>query len=478
MKRVIAVLILALCAYAFAAQEQAEQKTVSHSQSKSPKLAAKNASWAETASIEEVVKKIRADERWIWDVESLYMRAEAVWQRTPEGIQARRAELRKRFPDTDFDDPNVKRQFWDLLPEVRDQLMLAWDSNRVTISEDKEGISLDRRFFDGNRVMTHEKYLASGQEHYGLDKTPEQYIGDVPLMHFAVGRITWPTVFWRKQPEEWQTLREHYEPRIKDHEDQGIRTRDSKRYRVISYHNSQQELWIDCETGRLTYLKTFFRPVPPKEVRQELESLMPAYVRVSLITQAEHTAQLDPMHFSCLATVKKVLGRRPDWPSQNDAMQYEEAIAKAVPKSLATDSPEAAKQAKRDFGLAYLMEGLRILAKDNIVKLDLTEAERVLKRHLAENPDLATDLMKHSQKKIEEYLAKSESSLQSAIKLQPFVEHVFKDWREAAPGRFFPFEQGYTMWLHEYENVGKVDVRRPIRITELRVNKPLPEKLL
>lgn len=205
--------------------------------------------------------------------------------------------------------------------------------------------------------------------------------------------------------------------------------------------------------------------------------MAPASVRISLVMEAERLAQLDPKNFSSLATVQKVLYSRPDWPTQDTATQYQEAIEKSSVKLLSKDDPEAVKKAKRDIDLAYLMEGLKLLAKDNIVELDLDEAERILNNHLDKNPDLATDLMKHSQKKMEEYLAESESSLQNAMKLQPFVEHVFKDWREVAPGRFFPFEQGYTMWLREYENAGRVDFRRPIRVTEFRVNKPLPEDL-
>jgi thiol-disulfide isomerase/thioredoxin len=481
MKKLTAIVILSVCVCALAAQEQVEQKTVSHSQLESPKQAAENASWAETASVKDIVEKTRADEKWIWDVDSLYLRAEAVWEKTPDGIQACLAEHRKNFPGTDFSDPNVKRNFWDLLPELHEQLLLAWDSKRIALSEDKEGISLDHRFFDGTRVMIHNKSLASGQEHYALDKTPERYISDIAWGNFAIGRITWPTVWWMKQPEAWEANREYIEPKIESYDDEGIRIRDSKRYRVISYSNSQQELWIDCETGRLTYLKSFFMPTPPKEAMKELESMRPLIVRVALATEAESLAQSDPKNFSSLATLKKVLDSRRDWPSKDDATQYEEAVAKATGKPLPKDDPEAAKKAKRDLGLAYLMEGLKLLAKNDMVKLDLAEAEQVLKRHLDESPDFAENLMNRTQKdvqqKMEALLTKSHSPLLTAIKLQPFVEHVFKDWREVMPGRFFPFEQGYTMWLREYENAGKVDFRRPIHVTELRINKPLPEDL-
>jgi len=65
--------------------------------------------WTATAPVEEVLKKVRDDERWLWKARSVLIETEGKWTKTKAGIENRAAELRQQFPDSDFKDPKVRK---------------------------------------------------------------------------------------------------------------------------------------------------------------------------------------------------------------------------------------------------------------------------------------------------------------------------------------------------------------------------------
>ena len=71
----------------------------------------------------ELVRVVRKSENWLHRIDSLKLRIEGKWTRSPESIAARYAELKKQFPDRE-PDPN---HTWDLKPSESDMLEYSID---------------------------------------------------------------------------------------------------------------------------------------------------------------------------------------------------------------------------------------------------------------------------------------------------------------------------------------------------------------
>ncbi|UCD76774.1 MAG: TlpA family protein disulfide reductase [Phycisphaerales bacterium] len=62
---------------------------------------------------------------------------------------------------------------------------------------------------------------------------------------------------------------------------------------------------------------------------------------------------------------------------------------------------------------------------------------------------------------------------------RPMVEHFLLDYREVAPGRWFPGLQGYAMFAGEMDENGQypITMQRELRLVEIRINEPLDDGL-
>lgn len=113
----------------------------------------------------ELVRAVRKTEMWMYDFNSLYVRAERRWTNTPEEIAKRRREIIEEF---NIDDPNEKR-FPGLRRTSRDTLEYAVDRKRVRYLTYDPGYWRQLKIWDGNELRIHEKYYNYPQECYVLD---------------------------------------------------------------------------------------------------------------------------------------------------------------------------------------------------------------------------------------------------------------------------------------------------------------------
>ncbi len=414
--------------------------------------ASKPTTWAETATVEEIVTKIRADEAWIWDATGFLMRSEGRWVRTPEAIQVKLAELKRKWPEENFDDPRTRLVFWDLQPEIKEQLLLAWDERRLARSHAMVGIWSEHQIFDGEQFLVHhQEHYERGREYYALDRSPHRFISESALADYASGRVTYPDPWWVETDED---SRAYMEPPIAMYRDEGIQERKGQRYRVVTYYTGRpdREHWINVETGRIEYLKTWFVPNPGREKMEEFETAAGPLMIELLVEEL-----FNEERFKGLAKeILESLGRRPDW-VKDFFQRLEREVQRLV-----------REEKKLDFQKHFFELWLDSLKVEGF----LAEHEDEARAWVVQRQEAEPDLFERLQAKVHSRLED-----QNPLTPRPFVEHVFKDWREVAPGRFFPFEQGYTMWFHDFENVGRVSFIRPIRVTELAVGRLQPDEL-
>jgi hypothetical protein len=60
---------------------------------------------------------------------------------------------------------------------------------------------------------------------------------------------------------------------------------------------------------------------------------------------------------------------------------------------------------------------------------------------------------------------------------RPRIEHWMRDYREVAPGWWFPMTQGYQVYNKDAEGRAYVESRRDLKVLEIKVNERLPEEL-
>jgi len=143
------------------------------------------------ANAADIVRAVRQNEDWIGHVDSLFLRIEGKWIRTPEDIARSRAALEKKFPDTE---PNIKR-FPELNPSPPvGTIEYAIERNRIRFSKYEPDRRQVIRIWDGKSAYAHEKTFNTDWEHYGLANTPREFFQQV----FA--ELSWlkfqPYSFW------------------------------------------------------------------------------------------------------------------------------------------------------------------------------------------------------------------------------------------------------------------------------------------
>jgi RNA polymerase sigma factor (sigma-70 family) len=142
-----------------------------------------------------LVRKVRQDESWMDRVQSFQITLEDKWLRTPDGIKARRAELKKQFPLMAINETS----FPELKPETDGKLLLAFDPYRLFTLLQSNGTELeDFRFWDGQEMVDHEKY-SSGQELYAFDSGPQRFIGNFFLLDLPWPRADFHPFWWHPQ---------------------------------------------------------------------------------------------------------------------------------------------------------------------------------------------------------------------------------------------------------------------------------------
>jgi thiol-disulfide isomerase/thioredoxin len=137
----------------------------------------------------------------------LFLWLESKWTSPPEAIAARRAELKRKFPDMD---PTPQR-FPQLKPVSTGTIEYAFDRRRLRFLRDELG-QRGLEIWDGRQGMAHYKYFTHQQETYVLFNTTEKIGG-----RFLLG-MPWPrsqahTFWWTPLPakEFWEDFSGHLE---------------------------------------------------------------------------------------------------------------------------------------------------------------------------------------------------------------------------------------------------------------------------
>jgi hypothetical protein len=141
----------------------------------------------------QLVRGIRESENWIHDVNSLLIRVESMWMKTPEGIAARRAELKMQDPNLK-PDPN---RFWGLKTGYAGALEYAIErrtveQRKLRSLEDTPGRSSRLMIWNGKESFLHYKDIVHKRESYSIDN-------DTHGLELFIG-MSWPRaqphLFW------------------------------------------------------------------------------------------------------------------------------------------------------------------------------------------------------------------------------------------------------------------------------------------
>jgi thiol-disulfide isomerase/thioredoxin len=129
----------------------------------------------------DLVRTVRARESWVDDVESLDLRFESEWTRSPRSIAVERARLQLRYPG----DQLSEKRFIELRPSMRETGVLAFDARRLRHEVHWHDASDDLSVWDGKVLFSHTKYHTHEQESYGLQKDP-----------ISAGNLFWSDLAW------------------------------------------------------------------------------------------------------------------------------------------------------------------------------------------------------------------------------------------------------------------------------------------
>jgi thiol-disulfide isomerase/thioredoxin len=94
-----------------------------------------------------LVRAVRAQEAWIDQVDSLWLKADVIWERTPKGIAKRRRELQARYPGVNVDSSP------ELQPRGEQKTEVAFDRTRVRTRNQWPWAIDDLRVWDGKRYI-------------------------------------------------------------------------------------------------------------------------------------------------------------------------------------------------------------------------------------------------------------------------------------------------------------------------------------
>ena len=166
----------------------------------------------------ELVRAVRASEKWIHEVDSIFLRIEQQWTDSPEVIAEKRANLKKQFPDREPNSIQLSELKLSRSPGI---LVFAIERNRLRFMNYDPDYWQQLIIWDGKQAMVHEKYFNHKQESHNLDNTPRQFFRNM------TNQLNWlrsqPHSFWWRpldvegfldiygRPEEFQVVgRDNY----------------------------------------------------------------------------------------------------------------------------------------------------------------------------------------------------------------------------------------------------------------------------
>lgn len=140
----------------------------------------------------DLVRAVRRSEMWMYDFDSLFVRARGRWVVTPAAHAVRRHLI---VTMQGVNDPNEKR-FPNLRKTYEDTLEYAVDRKRVRYLTDDPGYRRQLKIWDGNELKAHTKYYHREQEYYLLDsKIEEQTFYELFAINYGWPRSQ-PHSFW------------------------------------------------------------------------------------------------------------------------------------------------------------------------------------------------------------------------------------------------------------------------------------------
>ncbi len=139
----------------------------------------------------ELVRAVRESENWIHNIDSLYIRIESKCMKMPEGIAAKRAELKERYPEINIE-PN---RFPELKPVSTRILEYAIDQTRVRFLDEQPDHQRQLKIWDSEQLITHQASFSVGREQYTLKPTPQGSFQEL-LAYETSWPITQPHSFW------------------------------------------------------------------------------------------------------------------------------------------------------------------------------------------------------------------------------------------------------------------------------------------
>ncbi|MCX7016700.1 MAG: TlpA disulfide reductase family protein, partial [Candidatus Sumerlaeota bacterium] len=402
--------------------------------------------------LESLVQKVRGDEAWLWKANSFLGRFTSESAKSDQAVALRFAAQKQKFPNMDFSSTMTQTILLGEPQRSSARILLAWDAKRLAWLSDKEGVALDRRVFDGHEARMYEKQAITGQEHYALDQTVVKLTPTL-LTSFNIGRVTSADVWWNPSVVEAHA---YTEPPLCAFEDLGVKLRDGRSYRVIANRlpnrtGVKQEWWISQDSGRLAFLKVWTMPAVLEDANAlEMKHAQCVLNRICAAASDGKTSDVLAL------AIQKRIEKEPTWPTlfirQFEMERMKEVLAGGP----------------GDFAAATGRAWLRVLKGEDALGVHTDEFLQTLERKLASRPSLLLDA---------EDQAMADLKKQTGFEYVLYAEYGFEDWREAAPGRFFPFRQTETLFMIDPQHAGAVESTRVTKAAEIQVDKPLADDL-
>ena len=439
-----------------------EIPTVTPTQKPTPTQSVKAKRWAETAPLSEIIRKINANEAWLWDSKSVLIKGEYKWTRTQEFIDKQLEELKERFPDADFNDPKVRGSYMSLQPEVDCSCHLAWDGRRLAYSNitrnsvNNEIISSNEVVYDGEKVYVinenfHKKY-------YLINNFGPKCLSGVGFTYYSIGKVSYPDIWWF---EEDRTKQGIYgpngyvlEPPYNHYEDRKIIEKNVTKYRVIKKNTDviPVEYWINVKNSQIEYFRFFTRPYPNKTMQMGMCTLFIENVLEEFFNE-------DRFYFLA-SSIREKMKKDPEW----GIYLMNEVMAEERKNCTLCKTKKYKNQFHKeiDFFIIALRKEKVISSKN---ETDLIES---VNSKVTSNPEVFDKMTKKTNKGIEEV---------TDYDYIPMTDKIFQNWKEVKPGKYFPFKQYSIKYSNDFGETEKITHIISMEITDLVLDKPLPEDL-
>jgi hypothetical protein len=216
-------------------------------------LASFQPSSAEPPDAATLVRQVRSREAWIERVDSLQIKAVQEWERTPKGIEHRRRELVKSFPEGPWENHP------DLRPRSRWIVEQAYDRKRIRLRVQEEGYSDDLRIWDGKQFTLQNRYadwpgVRPDQDGTLISRDLKRGLSWLVWTNLASFRAG-PHVFWWNSLEQCAEI-ERMAAKSEDFAYEGKADFHGISCHVVSHWDSWTSLFIGVDDGRLHGLRS------------------------------------------------------------------------------------------------------------------------------------------------------------------------------------------------------------------------------